>query len=76
VLLLDLHLPEKRQFTPALVKSQLQCVRILAVSFSNDDDRRNLPKSYGASALLDKMNLYNEMIPAIMQHSDNQHFSA
>ena len=36
VLVLDLHLAEKRQFNPALVKSQLACVEnVLAVSFSN-----------------------------------------
>jgi DNA-binding NarL/FixJ family response regulator len=65
VLLLDLHLPEKRDLTPALVKSQLGTVRTVAVSFSNDTDSRALAESYGAVTLLDKMTLYTEMIPAI-----------
>jgi two-component system, NarL family, response regulator NreC len=65
VLLLDLHLPEKRDFTPALVKSQLCTVRTLAVSFSNDTDSKALAEGYGAVSLLDKMMLYKEMIPAI-----------
>jgi hypothetical protein len=65
VLLLDLHLPEKRHFTPALVKSQLGTVRTLAVSFSNDADSKALAESDGALSLLDKMTLYQEMIPAI-----------
>src|ERR1700674_3173430 len=76
VLLLDLHLPEKREFTAALVKAQLQCVCTLAVSLSNDDEARALAKSYGAVALLDKMTLYGDIIPAIMQCSNNKHFSA
>jgi len=76
VLLLDLHLPEKRDITPALVKAQLRCVCTLAVSLSNDDEARALAKSYGAVALLDKMTLYGDMIPAIMHCSDNKHFSA
>jgi two-component system, NarL family, response regulator DevR len=65
VLLLDLHLPEKREFTPEFVKSQLISVNhILALSFSNDDEVKILAESYGFE-LLDKMNLYNEMLPAI-----------
>jgi chemotaxis response regulator CheB len=66
VLLLDLHLAEKRAFTPELVKSQLGCVCTLAVSFANDDEARELAESYGAVSLLDKMKLYSEMVPAIM----------
>ena len=67
VLLLDLHMAEKRGFQPGLVKSQLACVCTLAVSFSNDAEARQLAESYGAVALLDKMKLFNEMIPAILR---------
>lgn len=67
VLLLDLHMAEKRNFRPELVKSQLGCVCTLAVSFSNDDDARQLAESYGAVTLLDKMKLFSDMIPAIMR---------
>jgi DNA-binding NarL/FixJ family response regulator len=66
VLLLDLHMPEKRDFTPAVVKSQLGTVRTVAVSFSNDSESKALAESYGAATLLDKMKLYNEMVPAIL----------
>ncbi len=68
VLLLDLHMPQCGDFTPEFVKSELATVKhVLAVSFSNDDDAKALAESYGADQLLDKMNLYSEMIPAI-QH--------
>jgi chemotaxis response regulator CheB len=67
VLLLDLHMAQKRDFTPDLVKSQLACVCTLAVSFSNDDEGRQLAESYGAVTLLDKMKLFSDMIPAILQ---------
>src|SRR4030088_1832633 len=60
VLLLDLHIPEKRDITPALVKAQLGTVCTLAVSFSNDSDAKDLAASYGAATLLDKMTLYDE----------------
>jgi DNA-binding NarL/FixJ family response regulator len=66
VLLLDLYLAEKRQFTPDMVKSQLGCVCTVAVSFSNDDEAQQLAGSYGAVSLLDKMKLFDEIVPAIM----------
>ena len=67
VLILDLHLPEKRNFPPGLVKAQLTTVpHTLAISFSNDTEAKTLAQSYGAEALLDKMKLYNEMIPSIL----------
>jgi len=67
VVLLDLHLPEKRDFRTALVKSELACVdHILAGSFSNDAEARDLAQSYGAKVLLDKMKLFNELVPAIL----------
>jgi chemotaxis response regulator CheB len=54
VLLLDLHLPEERHFAPEMVKSQLVSVeKVVAVSFSNDDEAKDLAKSYCAAALLD-----------------------
>ena len=73
VLLLDLHLPEKWDSTPDLVRAQLRCVCTLAVSLSNDDEAKALAESYGASALLDKMSLYHQLVPAIMQCSSSTH---
>jgi chemotaxis response regulator CheB len=68
VLLLDLHLAEKRHFAPASVKLQLAGVEhVLAVSFSIDDESKTLAESYGAEILLDKMRLYTDLLPAIAQ---------
>jgi DNA-binding NarL/FixJ family response regulator len=68
VLLLDLHISEARGFAPAFVRSQLVSVDCtLAVSFSNDSEAKALAESYGASSLLHKMNLYSEMVPAILR---------
>jgi chemotaxis response regulator CheB len=70
VLLLDLHLAEKREFTAALVKSQLASVEnVLAVSFSNGAEAEALAESYGAKLLLDKMKLFNQLIPGILNCS-------
>jgi DNA-binding NarL/FixJ family response regulator len=71
VLLLDLHLPQKRDLQPPLVKSQLGCVDYtLAISFSNDEEAKSLAASYGAVALLDKMSLYSQLLPAIERLSE------
>jgi DNA-binding NarL/FixJ family response regulator len=68
VLLLDLHLPEQGDFTPAFVKSQLGCVpHTLAISVSNNAEAQALAYSYGVEALLDKFNLYAELIPVIVK---------
>jgi response regulator of citrate/malate metabolism len=65
ILLLDLHLPEKWAFAPALVKAQLGTVCTLATSLSNETEAKALAQSYGAAALLEKMTLYTDVIPAI-----------
>ena len=65
VLLLDLRLPQKWACAPALVKAQLGTVCTLATSLSNETEAKALAQSYGAAALLDKMTLYTDMVPAI-----------
>lgn len=67
ILLMDLHLPETRGFTPDFVKSQLARVPTIAISFSNDDEARELAANYGVLMLLDKMKLYEDLVPAIMK---------
>jgi chemotaxis response regulator CheB len=68
VLLLDLHLPSERSFTPEIIKSQLAIVpHTVAISVSNDQDAKALAASYGAEVLLDKMNLYGDMVPTIVR---------
>jgi DNA-binding NarL/FixJ family response regulator len=68
ILLLDLHLPQKRELPAPIVRAQLNCIKYtLAISFANDEEAKSLAASYGAAALLDKMSLYTELLPAIMQ---------
>jgi DNA-binding NarL/FixJ family response regulator len=68
VILFDLHMAEKHDFAPALVKSQLLAVdHVLAVSFSNGAEAKDLAESYGARLLLDKMKLFSELVPAILE---------
>jgi DNA-binding NarL/FixJ family response regulator len=41
--------------------------KLLAISFANDDEAKELAESIGAAKLLDKMELANELIPAILE---------
>ena len=53
---------------PGQYQSQLAAVKnVVAVSFSNDDEAKELARGYGASALLDKMSLYHQLVPTIME---------
>ncbi len=70
VLLLDLRMPDTHEL-PAAVRSQLQCVdHTIAVSFAIDDEAQSLAASYGTVTLLDKMTLYNTLVPAILRLAD------
>jgi DNA-binding NarL/FixJ family response regulator len=67
VVLMDLHMRDEGRYPPELVKSQilLNAKCILSMSLWNDEDAKELAESFGAHVLLDKMNLYEELIPAI-----------
>ena len=70
VLLMDPHMPDEREFSPALLKSQilLHTKCIVAMSLWRDADTKALADTFGAHVLLDKMNLYSDLIPAIKQY--------
>ena len=68
VVVLDLHMPDEHKISPEELKSHLnQGLGVLAISIWNDDDSRELAESFGASVLLDKMNLADTLIPTILQ---------
>jgi DNA-binding NarL/FixJ family response regulator len=73
LLLMDLHMPGEQKLDAAFLASQLlqSTKRILAISVWNDDAAKNLATSLGASALLDKCNLGDELIPAILASDNN-----
>jgi len=61
VIVLDLHMADgAKQPLPAGPK-------LLAISFANDDEAKASADRIGAPKLLDKMDLANELIPAILE---------
>ncbi|HTU47000.1 MAG TPA: hypothetical protein VMF91_18205 [Bryobacteraceae bacterium] len=69
IMVVDLHLiPWGRLRGYGQLKSCLDCgAQLLAVSFSNDEEAKALAEDLGAVRLLDKMNLYSELVPTILQ---------
>jgi hypothetical protein len=66
--LLDLHMPDEKEFSPALVRSQLSeaGAQVLAMSIWNDEEARALAAIYGALALLDKATIASVLIETIL----------
>jgi DNA-binding NarL/FixJ family response regulator len=64
---MDLHMPDDCSVKPQEIKSLLGTLgsRLIAISFWNDVDTQALAESFGAVALLDKMRLVSELIPAV-----------
>jgi DNA-binding NarL/FixJ family response regulator len=69
IIVMDLHMaPNSPEAGYRELKSCLDCgSRLIAISFSNDEAAKALADNLRAVRLLDKMNLYSELIPAITQ---------
>jgi DNA-binding NarL/FixJ family response regulator len=80
VLLLDLHMPDQRDFDPPFVKQQLatSCGSVFAMSVWQDPESEQLARSYGALCLLDKAYFATQLPAAIdsLAQVNRAHFSA
>jgi DNA-binding NarL/FixJ family response regulator len=65
VIVLDVYMGHENNETPSQIKSALADSKVLAISFSYDDETKALARSFGAVELLDKTKLADELIPAI-----------
>lgn len=67
VLLLDLHMPDEKEYPPETVKNHvLQSTGcVLAISIWNDEAAKSLAQRLGAKALLDKVKMSAELIAAV-----------
>jgi len=70
VLVMNLHMSDEREYSPESVRFQLSMHSgcIVAISVWNDEQAKALAKRFGARVLLDKVNLYSELISAIKQN--------
>jgi len=59
-IIFDLHMADGEEWRLSVAP------KLLAISFANDDEAKALAESIGADKLLDKMELYETLIPAIL----------
>jgi chemotaxis response regulator CheB len=68
IILMDLHLACRPGITPLDVRTNLNHgSRLVLISLSNDEEAEALAESFGAVTLLDKMKLFDDLIPTILQ---------
>ncbi|GAC1692675.1 MAG: hypothetical protein NVS9B5_34970 [Terriglobales bacterium] len=69
VLILDLHMPNAAALTPMDVSDSLRAdeVAMVAISLRKDEEIQALAECFGALCLIDKMELSQELIPAILK---------
>jgi DNA-binding NarL/FixJ family response regulator len=70
VVLLDLRMPYRPDLTPELRNLLApDSSHLLAMSYTIDDEAKEVAEKLGAQKLLDKMRLCDELIPAVKQVS-------
>ena len=67
LIILDVGMPEKDCIAPTKAKGLLNGAKILAITLGADDVKEELLQDIGAAKLLDKMHLFNELTPAILE---------
>jgi two-component system, NarL family, nitrate/nitrite response regulator NarL len=69
VLVIDVHMPDKDNVAPEDFKALLTLVksRLVVVSIWGDRKTKDLATSFGAETLLDKIDLPETLIPAILR---------
>jgi DNA-binding NarL/FixJ family response regulator len=67
LIILDVNMPDNNCISPTEVKSLLNGAKILAITLGADEVNEELLSSVGAAKLLDKMDLYEQLIPAILE---------
>jgi DNA-binding NarL/FixJ family response regulator len=67
LIILDLNLPDRNYIAPSEAKRLLNGAKVLAITLGTENLDEELLESVGAFRLLDKAELANELIPAILE---------
>src|ERR1700746_2492550 len=76
LIILDVNMPDKDCIAPTQVKGSLNSAKVLAITLGADDVKEELLHGVGAAKLLDKMELSDQLIPAILELGEVQSSSA
>lgn len=76
VLVVDVDMPPPDGLSASDLASQITSsgAKVLGMSLLNDDDARSFATSIGAAALVDKLKLATELIPAIMKAASARNY--
>lgn len=66
VIVMDLYMPKRTSNLDVNRAFTNVSARLVTMSIANDDEAGDLARSYGADILLDKMDLFNTLVPAIV----------
>jgi len=72
LIILDVHLAERERIASTKVKGLLNGAKILAITLGADEVNEELLQGIGAAKLLDKMYLFDQLIPAILELGEVQ----
>jgi|SRR5271167_1301333 len=69
VLVMDLHMAQYAEDAAKALKHDFKSLRIIAISLAKNDEIAALAERVGADRFVDKMELYEKLIPAILEVS-------
>jgi chemotaxis response regulator CheB len=72
IIVMDLHLSEESK-DPMHLKSSLNGAKLLTITFAADEVSKALAEAIGAEKLIDKMNIVEELVPAILELAPEPH---
>ena len=67
LIILDLNMPDRNHIAPSEAKRLLNGAKVLAITLGTEDFNEQLLDSVGAVRLLDKAELSDQLIPAILE---------
>jgi DNA-binding NarL/FixJ family response regulator len=67
LIILDLNMPDRNHIAPSEAKRLLNGAKVVAITLGTDDLKEELLDSVGAVKVLDKADLADQLIPAILE---------
>ena len=67
LIILDLNMPDRNHIAPSEARELLNGAKVLAITLGADDVAEQLLNSVGAVKVLDKVDLADQLIPAILE---------
>jgi two-component system nitrate/nitrite response regulator NarL len=76
IVIMDLHMAIWAEGDSDRLKGELSATRLIAISAASDDETSTLVERLGADRFIDKMQLYDKLIPTILELAVPRTFDA